>query len=327
MSVEFILILFFSFIAILFLVSIVKKMYFWFVKKKRYFIIPRVSTTGICNIGMVLALSISVILLLIVATAGIASTIFRLWAGTRIIFEGILIKIGGLFFGPIIGMCLGAATDLLTITYSGGIFHYGYFISAMLFGLFGGVIRKLVVHSKSLNLRFNIFATIFTALIVCFSGILIYVSNQNSISNYYELSLMGFRIMMSFKLIIALVVGIPIIGISIMWLVYLIYLGYAINCKKKKKEPRNWYKTFAPVFVLILISELIVNILFMPAFDCTISPLPYEAWLAIRILLYAPMVALNLVVILPVYKIVSPLLKYKYEDDMYIDRNIPLQLE
>lgn len=324
MSLSAILILFFVFIGCLFLILILKKIYYKYKLKKRFYIIPRISTTGIASVGMILSLSISVVLLLIVSTAGIASLVFRLWAGTRIIIEGILIKIGGLLFGPIIGMCLGAAIDLLTITYTGGIFHYGYFISAILFGLFGGLIRMIVTSKKTTNnLKFSLYSTVFTSFIIAMSAAIIWISNNNSISLEYSISLMGIDISITLETIIILVVGIPIFGLIILWTCFFINKWQL----KKNKIRKDWYHYFAPVFVLILITEVVINVVFMPVFDATISPLGYQAWLAIRLLLLSPMIIINLVIILPVYKIVNPLIKYKYEDELVEDVKLPIYEE
>ena len=38
-----------------------------------------------------------------------------------------------------------SSTDMLTIALTAGVFHYGYFIAALTYGLLGGFIRTLVV--------------------------------------------------------------------------------------------------------------------------------------------------------------------------------------
>ena len=115
------------FIGLLLIIFIAKKIYYRFVLKKKLYLIPRPTTKGIATIGVTLALSIAVVILLILVTADLASVIFRLWSGTRIIVEAILIKIGGLLYGPIIGMCLGAAVDFLCVALTAGVFNIGYF--------------------------------------------------------------------------------------------------------------------------------------------------------------------------------------------------------
>ncbi|MGL4951229.1 MAG: hypothetical protein ACRC4M_05380 [Mycoplasma sp.] len=308
-----------SFISSIFVFLLGKKLYYRYKLKKRFFIIPRVSSRGISNIGMVLALSIAIILFLIIITANFASMVFRVWGGTRIILEGILIKIGGLLFGPIIGMALGAAVDLLTITYSGGLFHFGYFLSAILFGLMGGFIRMLISSSKNKDLRFVIYSSISTLIVIGIS-LLPIILNQKEI---YSFSLFNVEIKMTRNIILALLVAVPSLGIGLMWLCYWIQL----NQIKKNPLAKRWFKNFAPVFITILITEVVINILIMPYFDAQVSTLGYEAWFAIRLSLLIPMVVLNSVIIIPVFTIVNPIVTYRYDDELVEDLDQPLFIE
>lgn len=311
--------LFFSLVALILGFLIVKKLYYRWHLKKRFFIIPRVSSHGISNIGMILALSIAIILFLILVTANAASLVFRLWAGTRILIEGVLIKIGGLLFGPIIGMCLGAAIDILTITYSGGLFHFGYFMSAILFGLIGGLIRMLVTNTNNSLFRFSLVSSILSTVIIMSSLIPIIISPTE---NYY-ISLFNFDLSMSRNFVILLLVSLPIVGVSVLWLCYFIQSRQL----KRNKNAKVWYKNFAPVFITILITEIVINIIFMPYFDASVSTLSYETWVATRIVLFLPMVVANVIIILPVYSIINPIFKYRYEDELVEDMDAPLYIE
>lgn len=308
MTLTEIILIFSSFIGLLFVILIGKKIYYRLHLKKRFFIIPRVGTNGIANIGMILGLSIAMILFLILVTANIASIVFRLWAGTRILVEGVLIKIGGLLFGPIIGMCLGAAIDILTITYSGGIFHFGYLMSAILFGLIGGLINMLVISTRDKELRFSIYSTLLTAVIIAISLIPILIGSTDK----FLFSILNLNIELSRDAVLYILVVFPAASMLIMWLIYWIYI-YKL---KKNPNMKKWYMNFAPVFVTIIITEIIINIVMMPYFDSIISPLSYDAWFMIRLALFIPMVILNVVIVYPVYSIIKPNMKYKYEDEL-----------
>lgn len=98
---------------------------------------------------MVISISIAIIIILTVLSAGILGIFFRAYPGWRSTIEGILIKIGGLMFGPIIGLFIGAITDLLTVILTAGMFHYGYFIAALAYGFFAGLIRTVINISKN----------------------------------------------------------------------------------------------------------------------------------------------------------------------------------
>lgn len=308
--------IFASFVSLVFLGLFAKKMYYRFYLHKRFFIIPRVSSKGIANIGMILALSISVVLILILITANAASLVFRLWAGTRVLIEGILIKIGGLLFGPIIGMCLGLAVDLLTITYSGGIFNFGYLMAAVLFGLIGGLIRMLLSSTKSNEFKFTVWSSIISILVVAGSLTPIILSDQD----VFFLSFFGVDINISKMIIFIILVLTPVVGLIVMW------ICYYIQFKQLKKDPaaKRWYKNFAPVLITILLSEIVINVVMMPFFDAQLSTLTYDAWFAIRLLLLVPMVVINVIIILPVYSIINPIITYRYEDELVEDMDKPI---
>jgi hypothetical protein len=51
-----------------------------------------------------------------------------------------------------VGLFIGAATDILTVTLTAGMFHYGYFISALAYGFFSGMIKNILGMNKKKNL-------------------------------------------------------------------------------------------------------------------------------------------------------------------------------
>jgi hypothetical protein len=66
-----------------------------------------------------------------------------------------------LLFGPIVGLFIGAATDILTVTLTAGMFHYGYFISALAYGFFSGMIKNILGMNRKKNL--------FVSLVISFA--------------------------------------------------------------------------------------------------------------------------------------------------------------
>lgn len=323
MPVEIVLGLFFAFILMVLVIGASKKIYYRYVLKKRYFIIPRVSSKGIANIGMVISLSIAVVLLLTIVTADLVNVMFRAWAGVRVIVEGILIKIGGLLFGPIIGLCLGASIDFFTVALSGGVFHYGYLIGCMAFGLIAGLIRNIYTMSKKDNLRFAIYSTITVALFATLVFGFIYYVQINRTNEIFNLSLLGVKISLSIQHVYIIALIIFLISFAAIWLCYFVQLYFDRKNRVKKK---NWYLTFIPILITILLTELIVNVIMMPAFDASISTLSYEIWFCIRLLLLVPMILLNLVIIYPVFKIVTPLIRYDYENELVESLDEPIYI-
>lgn len=429
-------ILFFVFFGLVLLLLIGKKLYYRIYLKRKFDIIPRANTKGITSIGMTVALSIAVLMLITIITADIASVIFRAWPGTRIILEGILIKIGGMLFGPIIGMCIGAATDFLTISLTGGVFHIGYFISAIFFGLIGGIIKYIVDISNKKEIRFCIYSTILIGVSWIVSFLMIYFISGNQ--NWYKLfsfSFLNIDIDLRLWSLILIFSIFVVLTIAFVWAMYfyrwmhykssqrgklleeynesrisnidLIRVNkYKIKkiCKEKissngikvlslisstdgidstaineyyacdlthnieelvtlnlidKKDnkyslsntfntsllscekrgmferiwekryqlskktkffsgQKKWFMSFMPVFVCIVLSELVVNIVMIPSYDAMLSTLPYETWLLIRILLFVPMVLINLIIIFPIFKIITPNVNIQITDDITI---------
>ncbi len=322
-----VVLIFLAFVLVLVFVAFIKKLIYRFKYKKRYYIIPRVGVKGISNIAMVISISIAVILLLTVVTAGMASVIFRTWAGTRVTLEGILIKIGGLLFGPIIGIFIGLMTDLLAVALTAGVFHYGYLFAAMAFGLVGGVIRNIMTYSNQKDTVFAFYSTILTALVGI--GVCVFLFYLGPKPNY-SIPIFGKNITIPQAVVIGVVAGFVILSIAIIWVCLFVqrYQNKFILPKKRQfkenQKEYDWYRVFAPVLTTVMITEIAINVFMMPSFDASLTGLQYSQWVSLRIAALIPMVILNMLVIYPVFKIVVPLVTYNYEDDLIEDLNVPL---
>lgn len=342
-SVQIVLIVLAFFVALI-VVATVKKVFYKLRYKKRYYIFPRPSINGIAYIAMVVSLSVAVLLLLTVITANAFAVLFRAFPGTRITIEGILIKIGGLLFGPFTGIFIGLLTDILSVVMTAGIFHYGYFISAMAYGLLSGLIKTIVTYSSNNKFKFSIYSTIFLLVILVLSFLYFYsISYDHPIKLNFFIDLPE----ITFTIIISIFISFFSLTIGIIWLFYFISwrrqmlqkklnpitFGQENNVNKieytksgKRKRPKtDKFLTFCPAIVCVIANETIINTIMMPYFDADLSTLMFEDWFAIRILLFIPMVIFNMVFIYPVYSIVAPLIKYNYRDD-FIDRT-PSNLE
>lgn len=118
---------------------------------------------------MTISLSIAVIMLLTIVTSGTMGILFRAYPGWRVIIEGILIQLGGSMFGPIIGLFIGGITDILSICLTAGMFHYGYFIVGLAYGLFSGLFKSLLIKIKDDAVKFAMYATLIL-IVVAGSG-------------------------------------------------------------------------------------------------------------------------------------------------------------
>lgn len=306
--------------------SILKKLFYHFFFKKKLYILPRLSTRGISYLGMIIALSITMIIILSLYTGEIAAILFRAFPGTRITFESILIKIGGLLLGPFLGMLLGAATDILTIIFTAGVFHYGYFLAAVAFGLIGGFIRiiaRLSAENRKVSfISSNILiiaATIFVVLFYSFTsfsptgGSLSIVDIGANLNELATIPILNIKITVFNLLLIVMGCGA---------LALIIFNGfYLLSLKSKKKLFKNQFDTFGPIVLLAFLSEVLVSVFLLPIVDVDlVSSISYSSWLAIRVLTLGPMFIANTIIIWPIYKSISSIFKYDYLDDYEIDK-------
>ena len=59
----------------------------------------------------------------------------------RVAFEGILVKLSGFIFGPMVGLISALVTELTVIMFIPTYFHYNYLLVLMAFGFFAGLIK------------------------------------------------------------------------------------------------------------------------------------------------------------------------------------------
>jgi hypothetical protein len=76
-----VLIIFGSFIAVVFLYIISKKIFYRLVLKKRLYIFPRINTKGIANVAMTIAIATAILLLLTIISSGLLGILFRAYPG------------------------------------------------------------------------------------------------------------------------------------------------------------------------------------------------------------------------------------------------------
>lgn len=364
-SPSFTIALFAFLVFILVCILLAKKFYYRFAKKKRYFIVPRVGTTGMMNVAMVIAIAVSLIILIMSVTGGVASIVFRAYPGTRVTIEIILIKIAGLLFGPIIGMISGALIDVLAIALSAGFFHYGYFLSAILTGLISGVLRSMTALpklSKRRDLWIAIYASVFmvaaTAITVGFIASLDLSSNSTaaaiagndpvSTEPEFSFNLKGTTINFKIGLVhyLMCLVAFSILIIAIIWVMFsmqilrnrknatvLTNFSYRthqhINHKGQfwRIAHKNAYLAIVNTLALAGAATLVINIVFIPVYDADITTQPYEFWLLFRSLAAIFLFIIDIVVIYPVLLVIMPIMKYNYEDELIEDLRMPLHYE
>lgn len=332
-------------LAILFGMFILKKIYFYFFHKKRYYVIPRISTKGITNIAMVIAIAVSIIILIMAVTGGLASVFFRAYPGTRVTIEIILVKISGLLFGPVIGLISGAIIDVLTIALSAGFFHYGYFIAAVLTGLIAGLMRSTITFSRVSKFN-DLFLALYSTLFIFVSlALTIGILNKILGTNSLQLTLPGlnFQIKLTYIQFYTFLLIICLLSILLIWIVFFVWMyrkryygSNLIQLKYKKYSHanhkhsiwiiirNNWYSSLVSVVALVTSCTFLVNILFLPIFDSEITGQPYTYWLLFRLLVGVFLLILDILIIYPVMLFVTPIMKYNYEDELIDELDTPL---
>lgn len=323
------LFIFIAFLIALLLASIIKKIYYKVRYKKRFYILPKIGIKGIASIAMVIAISISIIILLTIVTADLMGVVFRAWPGTRITIEGMLIKIGGLLFGPFLGIFIGALTDLLAVSLTAGVFHYGYLIASMAFGLISGLISEIFKNSKHKNIQATIWSTI---ILVCIDVLVILYLYMDLGRSNINVEFLGLAISVSPNLLIGIIGGFIAIGIIAIWIGLYFYNKRIRNNNKMLTQrqiinKKTWYFNFSMILTCAIATDALINVLMMPKFDAELSSLLYEQWIAIRGVLFVPEVILNMLIIFPIFKIITPLINYDYHSELVEDSKIPVYID
>jgi hypothetical protein len=70
-------------------------------------------------------------------------------------------------------MFIGAVTDLLSVALTAGMFHYGYFMAAIIFGLLSGLISVILNITKKNSFHFTTLSTL--AVLAVYASIIIYI--------------------------------------------------------------------------------------------------------------------------------------------------------
>lgn len=222
LSINKIILIFFCLFVFTLFVDVIKKVWKTFKFKKKYHFSTQFSIKVITHIAMTIALSVAIILILSFLSSGIFNVFFIAYPGIRILIEGVLIKIGGLMFGPIIGVFIGATTDLLTIIISSCSFHYGFFFVAMFYGLISGYIKMLWNLTKKNN---SIFTFSITILIFSLSIALWWYINSLKI-DLFQISIFGEKIIFKKNDIIWINYSIYIFLLSTLWLIFIVRFKY-----------------------------------------------------------------------------------------------------
>ncbi|MGL4769059.1 MAG: hypothetical protein ACRCW6_02415 [Mycoplasmoidaceae bacterium] len=276
---------------------------------------------------MIISLSVTIVIIMTLYTGDFTAIIFRVFPGTRITFESILIKIGGLLLGPTLGMLLGASTDILTIIFTAGVFHYGYFFAAIFFGLIGGLLKIIAnftrKHRKDtffLGIPLIFLATLFSMFFYMGTNLSSPDSDGTLNWNHIGQNLGYHGIIPVFNIELNMKDIIIIILCSGLFALILFIGSFILSMKCKKNYLVRQFETLPIIILLTFLSELLVSGLSLPIFDYKlVNSISYFSWISIRVILLLPMFIFNTLVIWPTYNSIIKIFKYNYLDDYQID--------
>lgn len=226
-------------IGALFVIYCVYNGLYYLINPKRYNGI-RFTTKNIAYITMLAAVSATVTIIISVT---VPITVFP---PVRIAFEGLMVKINGFIFGPIVGLLSGVVTDLIVMLFVPSYVHVAYIIVIASYGFLSGCVssinRAVGKHKWILFMLTNIFIVIFGT----FSGIMTWYSPVEIITLFAGLE-------------VSKVVLIYIIGFGTGGTIVIIWKIMSVYCHFDKTKKRYW--DLVAIIMLAVINEYWVTTL------------------------------------------------------------------
>lgn len=127
---------------------------------------------------MTISAAVVILMILTILSSGLFGALFRAYPSWRAMIEGVLVKLGGLLFGPVIGMIVGGAIDCVSVFLTAGMFHWGFLIIAIVSGLIAGFVRSILITcNKSIGL-FALLGVLVTLVVATIALINIYQTHN-----------------------------------------------------------------------------------------------------------------------------------------------------
>ncbi|WP_342268870.1 hypothetical protein [Spiroplasma endosymbiont of Aspidapion aeneum] len=259
----------------------------FYILRERYHGI-RFTTKNITYITMMIAVSVSVTILVsqIVPLTVIPSI--------RIIFEGLMVKITGFIFGPIVGFLCGLVTEFFMVLFVPSYLHPAFLVTIIAFGFISGLGSSFIKISKGSNLIIFVLINLFLFVFAFFMWYLIKVYNK-------DVSVFGIKMSSNtYSSIFLLVVS---ICVFIIWSWAIYYLT------KGKKTQLN---TLLPIILFASVEEFLVVVIITPWGDAAnfgIGEVGYISIVIARLIQVPIKVILNVAILKTTYDIVNPLVK------------------
>ncbi|MCL6428791.1 hypothetical protein LT335_00339 [Spiroplasma sp. JKS002669] len=263
---------------------------FWRWLKKDKYQGSRFTTKNIAYITMLT--SVSVVMTILVSVT-IPITVLP---PVRLAIEGLMIKITGYLFGPIIGIISGTITDMLVMLFVPSYINPVYIFCIILTGFFagiGGVAKfKLKNHPWTMFILVNL-------LMLFFIGGGSYLVWQYPANNIP----LSAGIVMNKYAVVAIIAG---GGVFTLLVIYLVLFYYLIT---KKKERIN---EVLPIILLTILVEYVVTVLIASYADMSFlsssSTKDYGLTMIARLVAAPIQIIFNVIIIYVTWRTVSPLI-------------------
>lgn len=252
----------------------------------------RFNTNNIAKIAMMIAVSVS---LTVVISVTIPITVFP---PIRVAFSGIMVKITGMFFGPIVGLFVGIFTEGICLMFVPSYIHIAYFCVSLSFGFWSGVCAyTLKFKGKKIWITF----ALITAYIIAFTLILFTIEVNSP--NLDDAVFMGISISGNFAPYVFLIM--MSITLFIIWMITLTLLVF-----RKKR----WLEIVLPIILLCIVTETLSTILLASWGDSQILGIPayqggYSSMVLIRLFQTPFKIVFNTAVLSTVYMVMKPILQ------------------
>ena len=281
-------------LGVIFLIYVLYNGYIYIFRPSQYKGI-RFTTKNIAYITLLSAVSVTVT---VIVSITFPITVFP---PIRIAFEGLMVKITGYIFGPIVGLLSGILTDGLSLLFVPSYIHISYLIVIASYGFLSGCVMALKRasgrHQWILFWLTNLFVFVFGACAVIFT---IYNSSSSSISLFHGLNVS--------KTGLVYVIGVGTLGtLAILWIIYFVY--WRID-----RTMRKWYELL-PIIMLCIVCEYWVTTLISAWGDIAFltaaqgnSSANYGLTMIARLAMAPLKIVFNTIVIYITYRALSPLI-------------------
>lgn len=264
----------------------------YLIKKGELFISPTFNTKNITYMGIMIACSVSVtVVISLVAPITVFPPI-------RVAFEGIMIKITGMIFGPIIGLIVGLITEFLTMLFIPSFIHPAYFVVAIGFGFWAGLASFTFKFEAKKQWITMAIITIFIIVATLFLyNTLQYLDAENGYVKLFGVNVKKELIPMLF-----------IIMMGTMLILCYFMCGVLVLLKKQR-----WLQVILPIFLICIVTEIIITALTAAWGDASLltsnSDEGYISMVALRVIQIPVKITFNTALLATVYSVLRPLIK------------------